>query len=232
MASKNHVAIKGAGSRLTTESCPLCFSAQSDFFHRDKQREYLRCRQCALVFVPVQSHLSKVDEKSYYDLHQNSPLDTGYCAFLERLSKPLLKQLKPGSHGLDFGSGPGPTLSLILEASGHHVALYDPFYAPNQRALTRQYDFITCSEVVEHLRVPGRELECLWTLLKPGGLLGIMTKRVIDQNAFSRWHYKNDPTHIVFFSEQTFNWLGKVWQVEPVYCGGDVVFFKKSELPR
>ena len=228
MASEKNAFAEGAGSRLITEACPLCFSVENTFFHRDKQREFLRCSQCALVFVPTQGHLSKADEKFYYDLHQNSPLDSGYRTFLERLSRPLLKQLKSGSRGLDFGSGPGPTLSLMLEEAGHSVALYDPFYAPDQSVFARQYDFITSSEVVEHLQAPGRELTRLWALLKPGGVLAIMTKRVIDQAAFSRWHYKNDPTHIVFFSEQTFNWLGKSWQVEPVYCGADVVFFNKG----
>lgn len=228
MAPVNHAVTKRASARLVTETCPLCFSGQNAFFHRDSQREYLRCRQCALVFVPAQSHLSKADEKSFYDLHQNSPLDLGYRTFLERLSIPLLAQLKTGSQGLDFGSGPGPTLPLMLEEAGHSVALYDPFFAPDQSVLTRQYDFVTCSEVVEHLRAPGRELKRLWALLKPGGLLAIMTKRVIDQAAFSRWHYKNDPTHIVFFSTQTFNWLGKSWLTEPAYCGADVVLFNKS----
>lgn len=227
MASEKNAFAKGAGSRLITEACPLCFSVESAFFHRDKQREYLCCTLCALVFVPAQSHLSKADEKSYYDLHQNTPLDTGYRTFLERLSKPLLQQLKPASQGLDFGSGPGPTLSLILEEAGHRVALYDPFYAPDEGVFTRQYDFITSSEVVEHLQAPGRELKRLWALLKPGGVLAIMTKRVFDEAAFARWHYKNDPTHIVFFSEQTFQWLGKQWQVDAVFHGTDVVLFNK-----
>ena len=227
MASKITAFAEGAGLRLITEACPLCLSVESTFFHRDKQREYLRCGQCALVFVPSKSHLSKVDEKSYYDLHQNSPLDSGYRTFLERLSKPLLQQLKPASQGLDFGSGPGPTLSLMLAEAGHRVELYDPFYAPDEGVFTRQYDFITSSEVVEHLQAPGRELTRLWALLKPGGVLAIMTKRVLDEAAFAHWHYKNDPTHIVFFSEQTFHWLGKQWQVDAVFHGADVVLFNK-----
>ena len=211
-----------------TEACPLCFFAQSALFHRDPQRDFHRCKQCALVFVPTANHLSADDEKGYYDLHQNSPLDAGYRTFLERLAKPLLQQLKAASQGLDFGSGPGPTLSLMLEEAGHRVDLYDPFYAPLETVFTRQYDFICSSEVVEHLKAPGFELKRLWSLLRPSGVLAIMTKRVIDQSAFARWHYKNDPTHIVFFSEQTLHWLGRQWHVEPVFYGADVVFFKKN----
>ncbi|GIS59730.1 MAG: hypothetical protein CM1200mP2_19550 [Planctomycetaceae bacterium] len=42
---------------------------------------------------------------------------------------------------------------------------------------------------------PGEELDRLWGCLSPGGVLGIMTKRVLDHEAFSRWHYKkrSDP---------------------------------------
>ncbi|MBQ0720370.1 MAG: class I SAM-dependent methyltransferase [Gammaproteobacteria bacterium] len=219
---------KGVGSRLIAEACPLCFSAQNTLFHRDRQRDFFRCSQCALVFVPPCSHLSKSDEKGYYDLHQNSPHDLGYRAFLERLSKPLIQALEPASRGLDFGCGPGPTLSLMLQEQGHSVDLYDPFYAPDKSVFSRQYDFVTSTEVLEHLRAPGHELNRLWALLRPGGVLALMTKRVIDKTAFARWHYKNDPTHIVFFSEQTFHWLGKQWQVEAVFQGADVVLFTKN----
>jgi len=32
-------------------------------------------------------------------------------------------KIAPISLGLDFGSGPGPTLSLMLEEQGHRVAI-------------------------------------------------------------------------------------------------------------
>lgn len=218
----------GAGSRLTTESCPLCFLGQSVLFHRDTRREYVRCAQCALVFVPPRYYLSRAEEKSYYDLHQNTPQDLGYRHFLARMFNPLQQAIQPNSVGLDFGSGPGPTLSVMLQAAGHRVDIYDPFYAPDELVFKCCYDFITATEVVEHLQLPGGELDRLWQLLKPGGVLGIMTKMVIDHAAFERWHYKNDPTHIAFFSRETFFWLSEQWQAELVYYGTDVVLFIKD----
>ncbi len=219
---------KGAGTGLLAGACPLCFSGDSVLFHQDLRREYFQCLQCTLVFVDPEHHLNLSAEKAYYDLHQNYPLDSGYRTFLERLSIPLLKQLAANSQGLDFGSGPGPTLSRMLEEAGYSVALYDPFYAPDQTVFDRQYDFITSTEVVEHLKAPGIELNRLWTLLKPNGILAIMTKRVIDQTAFAGWHYKNDPTHISFFSEEAFNWLASIWQAKVVFYGADVVFLNKG----
>ena len=211
----------------SAESCPLCFFSDNTFFHRDKHRSYYQCVQCALVFVPAHYHLSLDDEKRNYDLHQNNPNDVAYREFLDRLFKPLNKALKPNSKGLDFGCGPGPTLALMLEEEGHSVALYDAFFAQNSAVFTCSYDFISATEVVEHLVAPGFELKRLWALLKPGGVLSIMTKRVLSQSAFTQWHYKNDPTHIVFFSEKTLNYLGGLWGVKPVFHSADVVFFIK-----
>ena len=136
-------------------------------------------------------------------------------------------RLAPHSHGLDFGAGPGPTLSVIFEEAGHRMTIYDPFYAPDQAVFNHQYNFITATEVVEHLRDPQMELGRLWGCLKSGGTLGIMTKLALDIDAFARWHYKNDLTHICFFSRETFAWLAERWGINLVFIGKDVILFQK-----
>jgi transcription initiation factor TFIIIB Brf1 subunit/transcription initiation factor TFIIB len=209
------------------ESCPLCANTVVATYYQDKTRSYLCCSQCQLVFVPRAFHFSSTAEQAVYDQHQNNPNDQGYRKFLSRLADPLLEKLAPNSFGLDFGSGPGPTLSLMLEEKGHKVNIYDPFYAPDKRALAGHYDFITSTEVVEHLAAPGKELNRLWGLLKHGGYLGLMTKQVADRESFDRWHYKNDPTHISFFSQQSFEYLGATWGSAPVFIGADVILFRK-----
>ena len=208
--------------------CPLCSDTEgSKHFHSDRHRDYYRCSHCGLTHVPPSQLLSPEAERAEYDKHQNSPDDTGYRKFLSRLFTPLNIRLEPTSHGLDFGSGPGPTLSLMFEEAGHQMNLFDPFYAPTKQVLTSQYDFITASEVVEHLHNPATELAHLWSILRPGGWLGIMTKLALDQNAFSNWHYKNDPTHVCFFSNKTMNWLEKQWHAELLKVGKDVLLFQK-----
>ena len=128
-----------------------------------------------------------------------------------------------------FGSGPGPTLSVMFEEIGHSMVIYDHFYARESSALEKQYDFITATEVVEHLHNPGIELDRLWSCLKPGGSLGIMTKLSPDREAFARWHYKTDATHVCFFSKTTFEWLSLKWQAELVFFGKDaIIFYKKN----
>jgi hypothetical protein len=179
------------------------------------------------VFVPAHQQLSQQDEKAAYDFHQNSPDDAGYRHFLSRLSVPLAERLEANSQGLDFGCGPGPTLSVMLEEQGHQVALYDLYYANNPEVLTGQYDFITSTEVIEHLSQPWIELQRLWGLLKPGGYLGLMTKQTTTHASFANWHYKNDPTHISFFANKTFDYLGQQWGSVPEFIGADVIIFRK-----
>ncbi len=209
--------------------CPLCHGVSiNKTYHQDTRRNFQACTTCQLVFVPPEQFLTAEAEKAAYDHHQNSPDDGAYRQFLSRLFIPMQQELQPASHGLDFGSGPGPTLSVMFEEAGHTVSLYDYFYANDPSVLQQSYDFITTSEVIEHLHQPKRELEGLWNLLKPEGILGIMTKRVLDQQAFTTWHYKNDLTHVCFFSETTFSWLAKQWTANITFVATDVVLFKKT----
>jgi hypothetical protein len=196
-------------------------------YYEDRQRPYWHCLTCHLVFVPPAFYLSAEAEKAEYDLHQNTPDDPGYRRFLSRLFNPVQARLTPHSHGFDFGSGPGPTLSQMFAAAGHTMTLYDVFYAKDESVWEQQYDFITASEVAEHLHQPGKELARLWHCLKPGGTLGLMTKLVLNRQAFANWHYKNDRTHVCFFSRQTFAWLGELWGCPPEFIGQDVVIFEK-----
>ena len=211
---------------MPTTYCPLCSSDASAVFQKDKKRDYLRCPCCQLVFVPVHQHLEPAAEKAIYDLHQNHADDPGYRQFLSRLSTPLSARLGPQSLGLDYGCGPGPLLGQMLEQQGHSVNLYDPYYASHPQNLQQSYDFITCTEVVEHFRQPQREFQRLFALLKPNGCLGIMTKLVIDAEAFGKWHYKNDPTHVSFFSKATMQWLAQVHHCRVEFIGKDVMIFQ------
>lgn len=208
--------------------CPLCRGANTGQFFQDQRRDYILCPTCSLIFVPSGQFLTTAEEKARYDTHQNTPDDLRYRRFLSRIFIPMQERLAPGSHGLDFGSGPGPTLSLMFEEIGHSMAIYDYFYAKDSSVLQKQYDFITATEVLEHLHDPGKELDRLWALLKPGGNLGVMTQQVPDREVFARWYYKNDPTHVCFFSPSTFLWLAGRWRAEVAFAAQNVILFYKK----
>ena len=133
---------------MSDRTCPLCQTRDGDVYFEDSQRHYLQCPTCNLVFVPSRYHLSGDAEKQRYDLHQNSSDDSAYRRFLSRIFLPVRARLSPNSHGLDFGSGPGPTLSKMFEEAGHSMAIYDPYYAKDESVWERRYDFITASDLI------------------------------------------------------------------------------------
>lgn len=205
--------------------CPLCHGEGSALFHRDARRDYLHCPHCGLVYVPQQFLLSPAAEKAQYDLHQNAVDDPGYRAFLARLATPLLQRLPAGARGLDYGCGPGPALACLLREQGHSVAVYDPFYYPDTAVLHATYDFVTCTEVVEHAFDARALWQRLFSLLRPGGWLGVMTKRMTGREGFARWHYKNDPTHVRFYSDATLAWVARHFNAALELTGADSAIF-------
>lgn len=203
--------------------CIFCHHEETHFFFNHQQQQYFQCLQCQLIFVPAQFHLDSQAEKAIYDLHQNDPNDSRYRQFLNRIALPLHKRLKPKSYGLDFGCGPGPTLSVMLNELGHQVELFDPYYYPNYEALKNKYDFITLTEVVEHLSNPYDILVNLLGLIKPNGTLAIMTKLVSDDQDFKTWGYKNDPTHITLFRQHSFLWFANRHNLHVEFIDPDII---------
>ncbi len=54
-----------------------------------------------------------------------------------------------------------------------------------------------------------------------------MTKRVLSAEKFANWHYKNDPTHVSFFSVETFTWLAREYQLNVIFADRDIVLMQK-----
>ena len=185
----------------------MCEGPQTRAFvsvqERTGVRDYLRCDLCEATFLTPAQRLSATEERAEYEHHQNLPADAGYVSFLRRVADPLLARLAPGSRGLDHGCGPGPVLAQLLRDAGHAVALYDPFFHPDTNVLEARYDFITCTEVIEHFHAPAQEFKRFDALLQPGGWLALMTCFQTDDARFAQWHYRRDPTHVVFYREAT-----------------------------
>ena len=166
-------------------------------------QDYWRCGYCEARFLDPRQRMTAAEERRHYLTHENDPGDSGYRRFLSKLSVPLLARLEPERNGLDFGCGPGPALPAMLREAGHAMAVYDPFFAPDKAVFERCYDFITCTEVLEHLYDPADVLNQLDGLLRPGGWLGLMTSFQTDDALFATWRYRSEPTHVVFYRETT-----------------------------
>lgn len=188
------------------EPCPLCGGTPRAFLS-DGGRDYRRCGTCLLTFLPSAQHLDAAAERARYEQHNNSSSDPEYRGFLDRLLKPLSAALKPGARGLDYGCGPGPTASVMMRERGFPTVDYDPYFFDDGAALTKKYEFIICTEVLEHLRRPKDDLTRLDGLLSAGGVFGVMTGVLEDDAAFAGWWYRRDFTHIAFYRPETLAWI-------------------------
>ncbi len=190
---------------LTTPiTCPVCRTPEPRAFGAFAGRGYWRCETCQATGLDPEHFPDPTAEHAHYRHHENHIHDPGYRRFLSKLSGPLLPLLPPGARGLDYGCGPGPALAAMLSEAGHPMALYDPFFHPDPAPLTVRYDFITCTEVAEHFYRPADEFDRLGAMLNPGGWLAVMTCFQTEDSRFGAWHYRKDPTHVVFYRAETF----------------------------
>ena len=211
---------------MTMQTCPLCDHYDNYEIVCDG-KTYYRCRECRLVFLDPEFHLDSAAEKAVYDQHDNRIDDPDYRAFLSRALQEVTARIEAPARGLDFGCGPGPALMVMAEEAGYSMAGYDKFYCPDKGVLVGQYDFVLCTEVAEHLAYPMLELDRLYRLLDPGGILVIQTKRVLDDERFRNWFYRNDPTHITFFAEQTMEYLAIQWDCAVSLPADDIAVFER-----
>jgi hypothetical protein len=196
--------------------CPLCHDTAAEPYHSDGERHFFRCNQCTLIYLDPAERLSPADERERYTYHNNAADDPDYVQFLSRLADQLVRHLRPGAHGLDFGCGPAPVLAKLLSDAGFPCEAYDPFFAPKAELLEREYDFVACSEVVEHAYDPAAMFALFARLLARGGTLGVMTRFYGHEKPFAEWWYKRDPTHVCFYNEATMHWIADHhgWKVE------------------
>lgn len=212
--------------------CPLCSSDSLKFYATVKTkilRDFYQCGECCLIFCNPEHLLSKTEEKARYEHHENHVRDDGYENFLKQLLSPILERQDKNSIGLDFGCGPFPMMALLAEELGYSCESYDPIFREKSELLKREYDYILCSEVAEHFHLPGKEFGKMFNLLKPKGLLGVMTSLFSETpEIFKDWYYVKDDTHVSIYCNITFIWIAKKFGFEIVYANNNVILFQKK----
>jgi hypothetical protein len=223
--------ILGQSQQIMTDAplpCHLCLSP-TGFFFKDQNRDYHICNACDLVFVPSPQHISISEEKNRYMEHNNDPGDEGYRNFLRPVAEAVLKNHARSAQGLDFGCGTGSPLSGMLEGHKLKMDIYDPFFARNTEVFRKRYDFLTCTEVIEHLRYPRKDLVRIWDLVKPGGELYIKTQFRLPERDFANWAYIRDLTHVVFYTKQTMAWLADFFSAGLFFPGDGITVLRKRK---
>ena len=185
--------------------CPLCEGSTKEFYR--EEREFVRCTICKAIILLPQYYLNAEEEEKRYRLHNNDVEDVDYLQFVSPITDAVQKDFPTTSIGLDYGCGTGPVASVFLEKLGYNLKLYDPFFEDHPEVLKQKYNFIMCCEVMEHFHHPRREFELLKSLLHPGGKLYCKTSIYLEEKDFANWYYKNDPTHVFIYTEETLHWI-------------------------
>jgi SAM-dependent methyltransferase len=220
---------------LGPPACPLCAAPGQHRYAIVGERTYIRCPVCLLTYLDPAQCPTSAEEEAEYRLHDNRPDDPGYRRFLSRAVDPLCDRLAEkgitSAHGLDFGCGPGPALSIMMAERGHVFVDYDPIFRTDSiplHLLHDSFDAIACTEVVEHFHQPGRSFALLNRLLRPGGTLVIMTDVLYPDIKFAEWHYIREISHVSFYAPETLHWIARRFGWSMTAPSPRVRIFEKS----
>ncbi len=186
--------------------CSLC-DGNTTHFYQINNRRYVKCNNCNAILLLPESYLKPAEEKARYSQHNNDIKDPRYQNFVSPITSHIIDNFPSNVIGLDYGCGTGPVAAIELRKQGFTVNLYDPFFEDHPEVLNRKYHFIICCEVMEHFHDPYGEFKLLSDLLLPGGKLYCKTSLYLKDMDFEKWYYKNDPTHVIFYTPQSLEWI-------------------------
>jgi len=188
---------------------------------------YYDCPECRALVMDKRFYLTTEQEKAQYETHINDVDDPRYQQFTSPLTKCITGNFNTAHTGLDFGCGSGPVIAKMLAEKGYSVHLYDPFYAPNTDVFLQTYDFIISCEVFEHFQNPADEISRLIGLLKPNGMIFIMTHLYRGEPDFSNWYYRRDPTHVFIYRDETIYYIAEKFKLSAEIHSERLITYKK-----
>jgi SAM-dependent methyltransferase len=218
--------------RLKSKSstCRLCHHKAVWFCDNFKKPiDFFRCIYCKSIFKEKDNFLDHNAEKTRYETHNNDVKDIRYQKFVSPITDAVFDEFSNDALGLDYGCGTGPVASYILEKKGFKMTLFDPFFYTETSYSQKKYNFIICCEVMEHFHQPDKEFKHLKELLSKNGVLYCKTKMISDNisvDAFKAWHYKDDPTHVFFYTPTALNFIQTNEGFQSVSFDEKLIIFK------
>ncbi|WP_422486057.1 class I SAM-dependent methyltransferase [Gudongella sp. DL1XJH-153] len=200
--------------------CKICGHETEEFNHEKFHMIFHQCNNCEFIWKDSSVHVSREDEFKVYENHNNSILDERYVNyFKDFINASIVPFAGEGREGLDFGSGPEPVLSMIMERDyGYEMDIYDKFYSTKKIYIGKNYDLITSTEVVEHMDDPLEYFRLFRKLLRDDGIIAIMTLfHPVEREKFADWFYIRDQSHISFFTPRTMEVIAREVGLEFFY---------------
>ena len=213
--------------------CKICQGDTEAFFDDYMQCESYHCKSCEFIFKDESAIISREKELKVYEQHNNTEENLGYVAMFQDFMEKTFLPFKDEIHTvLDFGSGPNPVLANLMRRQGFEVDHYDKFFAPQKVYDGKRYDLITSTEVIEHISEVQETMALFSEHLEDGGYLALMTQfHPNDKEAYLKWWYRRDPTHISFFRPKALQTLGRGHRLQYIFDDGKkVILFKKRAV--
>jgi len=210
--------------------CKICHSKTRVISDIKNSISYYRCDRCGFIYLDNSFIIDAVSEKKHYAKHNNSFECKGYVEMFEKfIDKAILPYLSTLKKALDFGCGHTPVLAELLKQKGLEVDIYDLYFFPKKVYESRFYDLITSTEVFEHLEDPKVILESLVKKLNSNGYIVLMTQFPPNSDeAFIKWWYRRDVTHISFFTPKSFEIMAEELGLKVLkIVDKNIVVFKK-----
>ena len=230
---------------LETSDCPVCGSIQTNPYGRRKQWPLSKCSNCHSVYrtvFPTGDELQEIYGSNYYD-SWNIEADTdAFWQMKVRNCTSYLMAIERYAAGqeertlLDVGCAHGFMLDAAvtrgyapsgLEISpagdvarkrGFNVVtsnLEDDPFPPES------FDVVTMIDVIEHLSDPRGAIQSVWKMLKPGGLIFVVTPDIASVAARilrGAWpHYL--PEHLIYYSSSSLKKLFDMTNMNVVELG-------------
>lgn len=177
---------------------------------------YRRCKACGFVFTNAFDAWEPADFTRHIYNEDYIKIDPGFDTFRPesnaQLVAALLASRKDTVSILDFGGGNGH-LAGHLRAAGFSLCdTYDPFSVDFATPPRRQYDVITCFEVLEHTPDPIGTTTAISRLLNTDGVV-IFTTMVqpedFEKQGLSWWYIGPRNGHISIHSTTSLELLWK-----------------------
>jgi hypothetical protein len=188
--------------------CLVCASSNLSEL-KNPRRTFFRCNECGFSFLHPDFLPDEETARNRYKLHQNDDDNEGYRDFLSKIIDRALFYAGKAEHVIDWGSGPNPLASRILREKRFSVFSWDPNFSSNEKTQKSFYDLGISIEVAEHFINPQKDFSAFFETLKTGAFAAIHTHLAPeDDEAFLRWWYTEDITHVSFYSKRSLEILG------------------------
>jgi len=221
---------------ISSPACPACGGTNRTPLHQRGEMTLYRCARCDLSWIdplPEPADLSALYTDAYEGASTSYFAKAEKKLKRSRGRVAQLKRYVPRGRFLDIGCNGGFMTEAAREqgfdawgidpdsvsvayaaktypANRFAVAFAEEFFPEDDAGRPVAFDAIYCSEVIEHTPTPNLFAAALHRLLVPGGVAYLTTPDISHWRRpkdLDRWDGFCPPSHVLYFSPQSFAWL-------------------------